>query len=67
MLAAMYVPLAAAGLIATAVWALLTTRIAAGLFYFPNNETDAALHFATAGIFLAGAAHYWLGGSRATA
>jgi hypothetical protein len=59
-LAAMYVPLAAAGLIATAVWALLSTRIAGGLFYFPNNETDAALHFATSAIFLAGAAHYWL-------
>jgi hypothetical protein len=66
-LAAMYVPLAAAGLIATAVWALLSTRIAGGLFYFPNNETDAVLHFATAAIFLGGAAHYWLGDSRSTA
>jgi hypothetical protein len=28
--------------------------------YFPNNEADALLHFATAAIFLAGAAHYYL-------
>ena len=39
-------------------WALASTQVAAGLFYFPNNGADALLHFATAAIFLAGAAHY---------
>ena len=53
--------LAAAGsLIATGVWALLDTQVAAGLFYFPNGGGDALLHFATSAIFLAGAAHYFL-------
>jgi hypothetical protein len=59
-LVARFLPLAAGGLIATAVWALFSTKIAGGLFYFPNNETDALLHFATSTIFLAGAAHYFV-------
>jgi hypothetical protein len=59
-LLARFLPLAAGGLIATAVWALFSTSIAGGLFYFPNNETDALLHFATAAIFLAGAADYFV-------
>jgi hypothetical protein len=59
-LAARFLPLAAGGLIATAVWALFSTAPAGGLFYFPNNQTDAVLHFATSAIFLAGAAHYFL-------
>jgi Domain of unknown function (DUF4383) len=53
--------LAAAGsLIATAVWALLDTQVAGGLFYFPHGEADALLHLGTSAIFLAGAAHYFL-------
>lgn len=59
-LVAVFVVLAAGGLIATAVWALLSTQVAGGLFYFPNQETDALLHFGTSAIFLAGAAHYYL-------
>ncbi|HEX6585429.1 MAG TPA: DUF4383 domain-containing protein [Solirubrobacterales bacterium] len=57
--------LAAAGsLIATAIWALLDTQVAGGLFYFPNGEADALLHFGTSAIFLAGAVHYGLTGGR---
>jgi Domain of unknown function (DUF4383) len=56
--AALFVPLAAASLIATGVWALLDKQPAAGLFYFPHNHTDAWLHFGVAAIFLAGFAHY---------
>jgi hypothetical protein len=41
----------------------MSTEVAGGLFYFPHNEADAALHFATAAIFLAGAGHYYLGRS----
>jgi hypothetical protein len=53
--------LAAAGsLIATGVWALLDSQVAGGLFYFPNGDADAVLHFGTSAIFLAGAAHYFL-------
>jgi hypothetical protein len=59
-LSALYVAFAAASLIATGIWALLSTEVAAGLFYFPNNEVDALLHFATSAIWLAGAAHYFL-------
>lgn len=59
-LAAVFISLAAGGLIATAVWALVETQVAGGLFYFPNNETDALLHFGTSLIFVAGAAHYFL-------
>jgi hypothetical protein len=51
-------------LIATAGWALFSTKLAGGLSYFPNNATDALLHFATSTIFLAGAAHYFLGDRR---
>jgi hypothetical protein len=58
-LAARFLPLAAGGLIATAIWALASTQLAGGLFYFPNNETDALLHLGTSLIFLAGAAHYF--------
>jgi uncharacterized protein DUF4383 len=57
-LTALYLVVAAGSLIATAVWALLSTRPAGGLFYFPHNESDALLHVATAAIFLAGAAHF---------
>lgn len=66
-LAAVVAGLAAGGLIATGVWALFATRLAGGLFYFPNNGADALLHFATALIFLAGAAHYFLVERRAAA
>jgi hypothetical protein len=58
-LTALYLLAASGSLIATAVWALLSTRPAGGLFYFPHNESDAILHFATSAIFLAGAAHYY--------
>ncbi len=51
---------AAASLIATGIWALASTRVAGGLFYFPNGGADALLHFATSAIFLAGVAHYAL-------
>jgi hypothetical protein len=57
---------AGASLIATDVWALASTEVAGGLFFFPHNEADAVLHFATASIFLVGAP--WPGtphGSRA--
>ena len=59
-LAALFVTAAAGSLVATGVWALLDNQVAAGLFYFPNNEADAVLHFGTSAIFLAGAAHYHL-------
>jgi Domain of unknown function (DUF4383) len=59
-LAAIFNVSAAASLIATAIWALLDTQPAGGLFSFPHNGTDALLHFATSTIFLAGAAHYYL-------
>jgi hypothetical protein len=58
-LAAVFVLFAAGGLIATAVWALVETQLAGGLFYFPHNETDAFFHLGTSAIFLAGAAHYY--------
>ena len=51
---------AAASLIATGIWALASTRVAGGLFYFPNGGADALLHFATSAIFLVGVAHYAL-------
>jgi Domain of unknown function (DUF4383) len=69
--AALYALLAAGALLATGIWALLDTRPAAGLFYFPHNHSDAWLHFAVAAIFLAGFVHYVLsrrgarGGGRA--
>jgi hypothetical protein len=49
----------AGGLIATAVWAFMSTKIAGGVFFFPNNEADAWFHLGTAAIFLAGALHYF--------
>jgi Domain of unknown function (DUF4383) len=53
--------LAAAGsLIATGVWALIDAQVAGGLLYLPNGTADALLHFGTAAIFIAGAAHYFL-------
>lgn len=51
---------AAGGLLATGVWALIDPQVAGGLFYLPNQEADAVLHFGTSAIFLAGAAHYFL-------
>ena len=51
---------AAGSLIATAIWALLETQVAGGLFYLPNQEADALLHLGTSAIFVAGAAHYYL-------
>jgi hypothetical protein len=59
-LAALYITVASFSLIATGVWALFSTQVAGGLFAFPNNGTDAALHFATSTIWLSGAAHYYL-------
>jgi hypothetical protein len=59
-LEAVYIVLAAGSLIATGVWALFDTQPAGGLFSFPNNGTDALLHFATSTIFLVGAGHYFL-------
>src|SRR4051812_45772919 len=59
--------LAAAGaLLSTAVWAAASTQVAGGLFYFPHGGSDALLHLATSTIFLVGAAHYYLVGSRRT-
>lgn len=51
---------AATALLATALWAVLSTQVAAGLFYFPNGDADALLHVGTSTIFLAGAGHYFL-------
>ena len=59
-LAAIFNVAAAASLIATGVWALLSEQVAGGLFYFPNGTGDALLHFATSAIFVAGALHYYL-------
>jgi hypothetical protein len=59
-LAAVYISFAASGLIATAIWALIETQVAGGLFYFPHYGTDAVLHLATSSIWVAGAAHYFL-------
>jgi uncharacterized protein DUF4383 len=50
-----YALYAAAVLAASAVWALLDTE-PANLLAFPNNESDAALHFGFAAAFLAVAA-----------
>lgn len=58
-LAAIFNVAAAGSLIATGVWALLSERVAGGLFYFPNGVGDALLHFATSAIFVAGAIHYF--------
>ena len=49
---------AAASLIATGIWALLSTQVAGGLFYFPNGVGDALLHFGTSAVFIAGAISY---------
>lgn len=56
--AAAFVPFAAASLIATAIWALIDERPAAGLFYFPHFHSDAWLHFAVSAIFVAGFVHF---------
>ena len=58
--AAAFCVAAAAGLIATAIWALADTHPVGGLFYFPNGESDALLHFGTSAIFVAGAASWFL-------
>jgi hypothetical protein len=50
----------AASLIATAIWALASTRLAFGLFSFPHHEADALLHLATASIFLVGGLQWLL-------
>ena len=62
-LAAIFDVAAAASLITTGVWALLSEQVAGGLFYFPNGGGDALLHFATSAIFVAGAVHYFAGRS----
>jgi hypothetical protein len=55
---ALWFTLAAAGsLLATALWAMLETQVAGGLFSFPHQEADALLHVFTSSIFLAGAVH----------
>ena len=59
LLSALFSLAAAGGLVATGVWALASTTVAGGLFYFPHNEVDAVLHFATAALYLSGAAHYF--------
>jgi hypothetical protein len=59
-LATVFVVAAAVSLIVTGIRALFNTYLAGGLFYFPNNITDAVLHLAVSTIFLAGAAHYVL-------
>jgi hypothetical protein len=51
---------AAGGLLATALWASLSTQVAGGLFYFPHGDADVLLHIGTSTIFLAGAANYYL-------
>jgi hypothetical protein len=53
---------AAVALLSTALWAALSTQVAAGLFYFPHGDADALLHVGTSTIFLAGAAHYYMAG-----
>ncbi len=55
-----FVVAAAVSLIVTGIRALFVTELAGGLFYFPNNVTDAILHLSVSTIFLAGAAHYVL-------
>jgi hypothetical protein len=65
--AALFNVAAAAALLSTAVWAVLSTQPAGGLFYFPHGDADALLHLATSSIFLAGAAHYYLAQSRRVA
>jgi Domain of unknown function (DUF4383) len=55
---------AAIALLSTALWATLSTQVAAGLFYFPHGDADALLHIGTSTIFLAGAAHYFATASR---
>lgn len=64
-LSAIFNVFAAGGLIATAVWALLSEQVAGGLFYFPHGGADALLHLGTSAIFIAGAAHWYLTGSSA--
>ena len=66
-LLAVYLPLAAGGLVVTGIWALASTEVAGGLFYFPNNEVDALLHFATSTIWLGGVTHHRLSARRAAA
>lgn len=55
---------AAAGLFATAGWALFSEYPAGGLFYFPNRVGDVLLHLGTTAIFAYGA---WVGLSRRAA
>ena len=60
-LAALFNVAAGATLIVTGIWALADTQIYFGLFYLPHTASDALLHFGVSAIFLAGAAHYFLG------
>ena len=53
---ALFLLVAAGSLTATALWALVETHPAGGLFYFPNSEVDALLHLGVSAIFVAGAA-----------
>ena len=48
--AVLYAAYAATALIATGIWAALSTS-PAGVFAFPNNGADAVLHLATGAIF----------------
>jgi hypothetical protein len=48
--AVLYAIYVAAALIATGVWAVFSTS-PAGVFTFPNNDADAALHIATGVLF----------------
>jgi hypothetical protein len=62
--AALFCVAAAASLLSTALWAVLSTHPAAGLFYFPNGDADALLHVGTSAIFVAGAAHHYVTNGR---
>lgn len=57
-LEAAVVAASAAGLLATALWAALTSRPFGGLFYFRDQGADVLLHVVVAGIFIAGAVSY---------
>jgi hypothetical protein len=57
--AALFNVAAGLSLSATAVWALIEAHVLGGLFYLPHGSADAILHFSVAGIFFAGAAHYF--------
>jgi hypothetical protein len=62
--AALFDVATAAALLSTALWAVLSTQVAGGLFYFPHGDADALLHVGTSTIFLAGAAHFYFASRR---